>query len=735
MPSKVNRTYSPEAFSFYDETYGSDARKIFISTMNGVRHKSVIAIDAVKRKQKSYLYEEVNGVWKPLNPDGTAESFDAAVEKTFGTPELYFISNFRDQKAKSFSRYSKGDIKEILAELLGINGLKALSEKASRIRKKLQEHCAYLTKEKDDLSRVITGKEEKASQARKTLTFLSETTARIQALEQDRNENQQSLHSVVTKVALQEEKERVRQKALADIAAKQHELDELTKNSQAGLEAFRAKAAALLEKIAGKKSLLAKMDALKEKACELGRLQEKISNLKNSVKRCDERYVALIARIATLQATEKLVKDKERELEKIRLSRKHTIETMQSGIAELKAKVRRLSEYRCNATDASSCPFVADARDAKQAIPEKEIELKRLSESPEPKEATIVRELGELRTTCSAMPLLRQEADQLLSTKKAVEEELRLSEEHGKTLTDDLRPLAEAEQAERELPDREKELASLEAEKKDYVLSTANNLATLNENIRKRQEEVFLIVTEPGLAEAKERLLEVISGLSREIDAKRMEEARLSKEAGALEEALRQIVQAEDRWRELDHEITYLTSEVAEWIIEEKATGNDGIIALEIDDAGPTIASLANELLRVYDAPFSVKINTQEMARDGKLKEGFDIPVFDAHTNRSKSLKKLSGGEGTIVEDAVAKAICIYNKQKHGKDLATIFTDERDGALDHERKRAYFRMKQKVLTLGGYSQEYCITHTPELLAMANAVISLGPGGITITTNT
>ncbi|MGD0238558.1 MAG: hypothetical protein ABSC55_28975, partial [Syntrophorhabdales bacterium] len=169
--------------------------------------------------------------------------------------------------------------------------------------------------------------------------------------------------------------------------------------------------------------------------------------------------------------------------------------------------------------------------------------------------------------------------------------------------------------------------------------------------------------------------------------------------------------------------------------IEEKATGNDGIIALEIDDAGPAIASLANELLRVYDTPFSVRINTQEMARDGKLKEGFDIPVFDAHTNKSKSLKKLSGGEGTIVEDAVAKAICIYNKQKHGKDLATIFTDERDGALDHERKRAYFRMKQKVLALGGYRQEYCITHTPELLAMANAVISLGAGGITITTNT
>ena len=286
--------------------------------------------------------------------------------------------------------------------------------------------------------------------------------------------------------------------------------------------------------------------------------------------------------------------------------------------------------------------------------------------------------------------------------KKAVEEELRLSEEHGTTLTDDLQPLAETEQAERELPDREKELASLEAEKEEYILSTTNSLAALGEEISKRQEEASLIVIEPGLAEMKERLLEGISRLSREVDAKRMEEAKLRKEAGALEEALRQISSAEERREDLADEIIYLTSEIAEWIIEEKATGNDGIIALEIDDAGPTIASLANELLRVYDAPFSVKINTQEMARDGKLKEGFDIPVFDAHTNKSKSLKKLSGGEGTIVEDAVAKAICIYNKQKHGKDLATIFTDERDGALDPQRKRAYFRMKQKVLTLGGY---------------------------------
>ena len=173
MPSKVNKSYSPEAFSFYEETYGADACKIFVSTMKGTRHKSVISIDAVKRKQKCYLYEEMNGNWKPLNPDGSTESYDKAVEAIFGTPQLYFISNFRDQRAKSFSRYSKGDIKEILAELLGIDGIKELSDKAGRIRKALQDHLAHLVSTKEDLLRVISGKDEKTSKARSVQSDLS----------------------------------------------------------------------------------------------------------------------------------------------------------------------------------------------------------------------------------------------------------------------------------------------------------------------------------------------------------------------------------------------------------------------------------------------------------------------------------------------------------------------------------------------------------------------------------
>ena len=734
MPSKVNKSYSPEAFSFYEETYAADACKIFVSITRSTRHKSVVSIDALKRKQKCYLYEEVNGNWKPLNSDGSTESYDRAVEAIFGTPQLYFISNFRDQRAKSFSRYSKGDIKDILAELLGIDGIKGLSDKASRVRKGLQDHLAHLTSTKEDLLRVISAKDEKTSKARNVQSDLAALAEKIRSLESQRRNAERSLSEISTKIALQEEKQKAKEKALADVAARKKEAEELCKSKEARLKAFDTKAAAVTERIAKTGNLLVNVRSLKAKAEELKGLEEKMSNLKNSARLCDERHMRVSTRISELQTVEKLIKDKEKDLEGIRLAKQHAIDKVDGAIKDLKAKVQRLAGYRCDATGASACPFLTDAREAKKTIPIQEAELQRLTGAKDPRQEKLLQELAGLRGKCAALPSLQKEAEQLLSTKRALADETRKTEERTAALKEEAKPLAEAEQAEKELPELEAELATLKKEKEEYLLEADRTIAAMEAGIKAREDEAARIVVDPTLREAKERIVQNISGLSGRMDGDRSEEAFLRKEAGALDEALRRIAESEEKCIEIDEEIEHFRGEISEWTIEEKALGNDGIIALEIDDAGPAIASIANELLRVYDSPFSVRLNTQEMTRAGKLKEGFDIPVFDADANKSKSIRKLSGGESTIVEDAVAKAICIYNKTSNGRDLATIYTDERDGALDPERKRAYFRMKQKVLALGGYEQEYCITHTPELLAMANAVISLKPGGVTITAN-
>jgi DNA repair protein SbcC/Rad50 len=136
-----------------------------------------------------------------------------------------------------------------------------------------------------------------------------------------------------------------------------------------------------------------------------------------------------------------------------------------------------------------------------------------------------------------------------------------------------------------------------------------------------------------------------------------------------------------------------------------KALGNDGVIALCVDDAGPELARLTNELLLAcYGPRFTVSIPTQVETVKRELREGFDVVVFDADTGQAKGVGVMSGGERISNE--------------------TLFCDEADGALDSDRKRMFMQMKREVLRLGGYAREFFVSQTPELTQMAEVVIDL-----------
>ena len=68
--------------------------------------------------------------------------------------------------------------------------------------------------------------------------------------------------------------------------------------------------------------------------------------------------------------------------------------------------------------------------------------------------------------------------------------------------------------------------------------------------------------------------------------------------------------------------------------------------------------------------------------------------------------------------------MALYLAQQSQRRYGTLFCDEADGALDAERKRMFIAMKRKVLELGGYVREFFVSQTPELTAMADAVIDL-----------
>ncbi len=266
----------------------------------------------------------------------------------------------------------------------------------------------------------------------------------------------------------------------------------------------------------------------------------------------------MTTQISDLQTVEKIVKDKEREIEGIRLSRQHAIETVEGVIRDLKAKVQRLADYRCDATGASSCPFLTDAHEAKKTIPAREAELQRLTDAKDPREEKLLQELGDLRRKCAAVPALRKEAEQLLSTKRVLADEMQRAEERITALKDDLRPLLEAEQAEKELPELETQLAALEKEKEGYLLEADRAITAIEAEVRAREDEVARIVIDPTLKEAKEQIAQNLSALGTRIAGQRSEEAALRKEAGALDEALRRIAESEAKCIDLDKEIEHL---------------------------------------------------------------------------------------------------------------------------------------------------------------------------------
>jgi exonuclease SbcC len=284
------------------------------------------------------------------------------------------------------------------------------------------------------------------------------------------------------------------------------------------------------------------------------------------------------------------------------------------------------------------------------------------------------------------------------------------------------------------LPELESALEALRQEKAKAMEERQARAEALNAEVFAIEERMKLAVVDNSISEKHESLKQRLGALEGKIETARKKDGEGRKTLGVVEEKLRNIERAKQTLAELELRIEHLNGEISEWALLKKAFGMDGIIPLEIADAGPAIATIANELLLAFGGRYSVRIDTQLATANAKsLKEGFDIIVLDALINEEKSLSRLSGGQKTWVEDAITKAICIFNSQKHGKSYRTLFTDEKDGALDAVKKREYFQMKREVLRLGGYEREYCITHTPELLAQADAVIMIRDGSIEVST--
>ncbi|MBA4372274.1 MAG: hypothetical protein C0402_05380 [Thermodesulfovibrio sp.] len=269
------------------------------------------------------------------------------------------------------------------------------------------------------------------------------------------------------------------------------------------------------------------------------------------------------------------------------------------------------------------------------------------------------------------------------------------------------------------------DIQSILTECEAAVKEIEKQVAQLVMEIEALQSELKGIAVDETLPAEIKRLRESVEADKSSLEILRKEEATLRVMVGSLSEVIKQIELAKERIAVLASEVEALDRDISEWQVLEKAM--EGIITLEIDDAGPTVTAITNDiLLSCYGPRFSVNIKTQDakVGGDKDMKEVFDIVVYDSQRNESKSLSVMSGGEETWIDDAITRGISLFNASRGGVNYQLLFSDEKDGRLTEEKKKEFMAVKRRVLELGGFLGEYFISHTKEIQEMADAVIDL-----------
>ncbi|WP_454709186.1 DNA repair protein [Delftia acidovorans] len=750
MPSRAAAA-GAGGFSYYDHVFLPESEKDLVWALEGRSYRSQIVIRLNgRRRTEAFLFVlSDTGAWRPVIledgtvSDGKVDTYTRCVEHLCGSADTFFTSVFGAQGKRQLSDYRNAEIKTLLADLLGQEHIRELGRKAGDTAKLLK---AGLVAVRQD----ALGMEAEASRLAAAWEEVADAPA-LAGRAQD----------AVT--AAGAELEVARQVCVQVTAQCDHAREADARRAQllAEREAAQTVARSAMQELADRES---------GEGLRLERLARRIAQRQAQVGLSRQRLEGVQAQCSALLASEPLVWRAIRRLplaehllaqraERVRLARIQLADWEQArgqlrmlaqrvqgiereaGQAALQVQALRrrfglTAEVPCSGMPLQGrCQLLADAREAQTLIPSADAVLQRLADekSGVEREGRAVkarvqamnsagvhmevaeRRLERARDRASTLALLAAKADDMEVARQ------RLAEAR-----DELMGLGEAggEDGSAE--------ACAEQEEREAITVAMQAIGT------QRQQQ------SAGLQQALARLDAVLATLPEPFDQGLLSSAKttLDHAVTAHEVAQRAHVQAlqqvqslaalrqqrealSERQAAARRRSQRIENAIGDWTLLARCMSNDGLIALAIDDAGPALSALANDLLLAcYGPRFTVSIVTQAETAKGEKREDFDIVVHDAESGESKSVRLMSGGERVWINESLGRAVALYLAQTSEHRYETLFSDEADGALDPERKRMFGAMKREVLRLGGYRREFFVSQTPELAGMADAVIHL-----------
>lgn len=746
MPSRAGKD-GLGRFTYYDHVYLPVAEKELIWSLDGRRLRSQVLIQSGGRKKvEAYLSEEKNGQWVPWRgrdgkvSDGKVATYEAALAEIFYTKEAFFSAQFSPQNRMELTDRQPGEMKGLLADLLGEQAIRELGDKASEVVRQLGGR-------RSELGRQLSVADGALAQARERQSGLNGSKEVVDQARRKLEDAIREHHDTVNRLA--ELRARMeagastiarRDSLLGEAAAISTTLAQMPARHRAGMDGYSARRSAVAERI----KLRVKGANSERTSLERQLLQAEATAARLTAARVGKRRVSwLTRRLEALQllwneAAASVARQNQCRAEHQALEREVLLQESAAGRASLRVHdLRRRAglagEVPCAGTTMQGeCKLLSDANAARPLIPSADRELEQISAR--------IRTLKEdMAVKYSAMQALGnpgkvQEAIQQkisraqVLQRRSVEaaallETAQVAAQQVESLKRQIAALPPVENepnaAERaELDQIERECCAFEQEQ-------GGKLAALKQDLERVRSELGALPQLPSEAEIKAA---EAAERGKKAAAEEAEEGLLARtrDSQSLVLVASQIEEISEKRQRILEQTRALDKELLSWTGTSRCMGPEGLIALIIDDAGPAISEIANDLLlSCYGRRFTVSIETLRTDAKGQQREGFEILVNDARQpGQSKRLENMSGGERVWVNQCLVRALALHLQSRSTASCRTLFSDEADGPLDPERKRMFMAMKRRVLALGHYNTEYFVSQTPELAGMADVVIDL-----------
>ena len=746
MPSRA-ASGGPGGFAYYEHVVLPESEKTLVWEMAGRRYRSQVVIrSGGRRRTEAYLFSREGNDWRPVSiadgtiSDGRCETYSRCVESICGSADTFFTSVFAAQGRRHLSQYRNAEIKGLLADLLGLDEIGRLGSRAQEVARGLKSGLIALRTRQAELS----VEEDRVRAAQEALPGVEHSVAAaVQACSAARSECDAAQLAQACLLAEQAQsaaadEQRARLEEQLRLAAAAQQRSELEWHQQQ--HDLRDRADRLDRRIAQRRAASRQQRIVTE-----ARLQRCVQLLADAAKveRAHRRLPLMrrvvAARSARVDEARTRLESVVRAREALALAKQRLAAVEQSaGRAALRAQELQRRFALTGAVPCSGlplqgrCQLLGDAREAASLMPSARAEIDLLADERagllrdiellEPQAAQFQATTAALRDAerRAAMAAARETDLRALAGRRA---ELLRAQDDQAALLDELQALQRAETGS-ELEDERAERQAIAAGREESSRQRhARHEAHRADGMAVEQ----MLATLPPCLDSR-RLAGAaarVSAARRRLDQAEQAHVAALADLHKCQAADADLSRHERRRLELDASIARVQSRLADWLLFARCMSHDGLIALAIEDAGPALSGLANDLLLAcYGARFTVAIRTQVETAKGESREGFDIVVHDSESGDHKSVALMSGGERVWINECLTRAVALYLAQQSQRRYGTLFCDEADGALDAERKRMFIAMKRKVLELGGYEREFFVSQTPELTAMADAVIDL-----------